>query len=327
MKTIALIFFNIIIINLASAQTKYSDSELNDMIKTYSFYIGQLSTINGVIEKYPSLKQDALTSLSLWNMKFKSSVDNIIYELKLDLGDKFTAFEKEFLVTMDQLDYSKITIDEAKYSISSLKERADGNMPSPFLETLLSHNPTFQKYPEKEILEGFVNDYYTKESPKSEGLNIKIKYPKSWKSENGDRPHVVKKFTSNNGHGLEALIIMIKKIDEALSVSELNMLLSEEGIKYQLPDNAKVISVKPGLNIEGLTATSVTFYQELPRLDINVGMISEWYLMFFEKYMISLMFTVGSISNDYGSIFKNYEINRKLFWLLANNFVILSKYE
>ncbi|MCK4921314.1 MAG: hypothetical protein KAS71_09725 [Bacteroidales bacterium] len=77
MRILTLIFFIFFTCHLTCAQNEYSDTELDEMIKSYSFYISQLSTVNGVIEKYPSLKYEANTAQNLWNLKFKSSIDNI----------------------------------------------------------------------------------------------------------------------------------------------------------------------------------------------------------------------------------------------------------
>lgn len=295
------------------------------MVKTYSFYIGQLSSLEKSKERFPSLKLDISNAQNLWNLRFKSSIENIVSELKSFLGDKFNAIENEILTSSSYVVYSHTTIDDAKQLITVLKQRANGEMPSPFLETLLAFNPSYQKNPEKEMIDGFINEYYTKESVKSDGLNIKLKYPKSWSAENGDRPHVIRKFKSDNGHGLVGALIMIMK--KSFSQSDIDLILSEEGLKYQIPQNSKVISIKTGLIMDNFPAASITSYAEQTQMNVKIGIISESYIICYNNYLISVLFTVGSTSNNYDEILKLYNTNKNLFFRMANNLVISSQYE
>jgi len=327
MKSRILIIIGLFIYSFTYSQSEYSETELNNMVKTYSFYLGQLTTINEIMENHPAYKLQAKSAQDLWNLKFRSSIENIISELKNSLGDKYKELEDELLLNMSLVDFSEVTNDDIEYTIETIKQRATGDMPSPFLETLLSFNPTYQKSPEKEMIDGFINEYFTKESEKSDGINIKIKYPKSWKADNGDRPHVIQKFTSDNGHGLEGALIMIIKTKENLSKSDIDILLSKEGMEYQLPEKSKILDVNTGLTIDNYPAASITFYHEQSRMNLKIGMIIETYFIYYKDYQISVMFNTGSTVDNYDDSLKRFEIYKKLFFRIANNLVILSQYE
>lgn len=308
-------------------QNKYSERELDEMVRTYSFYLGQKFSVDKIVEKFPSLRPEITEAQNLWSVQFKSSVENINKELIINLGTKFDELEKALYSNLLSQDFSSLSISDSKDYIDIIRYRTQGNIPSPFLETLLSFKPSYQKSPEKEYLDGFIDEYYTKESLKSQGLNLKIKYPKSWLAKNGDRPHVLKKMTSNNGHGLVGVLIGIAETNEIPTESDINLLLSEDGMKYQLPENFKVISTKTGLTIDNFKAASITYYFEKEQMDIKLGIIMETYMLYYNNFQISLVFSVGSTSDNYTDIANRYEINKKLFWHIANDIVIISQYE
>ncbi len=326
MKTKILLIALLVIHCTILSQTKYSNTEIDEMISTYSFYIGQLNTVDEIMTNHPEYKMKAKTAQDLWNRNFKSSVNNIISELELYIGDNFESFKSELQTKLNNVDYSDVTNDDIEYTINLINNRANGDMPSPFLETLLSFNPRYQANPEKEMIDGFFLEFFTNESAKSKGLDIKLKYPRSWKAENGDRPHVIQKFTSDNGHGLETALIMIMELKEGYSQSEINYLLTEEEVKKQLPENSKVIDIETDIFVGNVKATSITSYQIQQQMEFELGIFSKTYLLYYDNYQVVLMFSSGSISDQYDDIYNRYQANEKLFWRIANNLVILSKY-
>lgn len=328
MKYLFLVSFYFLIINSIFSQSNYSEKELNEMYSTYAFCIGQETLINTIIQNYPSLKLDAIEALNKWNYKFNSTIMNIVEELKETLGnEKFDLVYEELYRKAGEISISINSIEEAKDLISKINDRTNGNIPSPFLETLLIFNSTYQKYPEREISDGYFYEYFTNQSIKSEGLNIKIKYPKSWVNKEGDRPHVIQKFISKHGDGLELVSIMIEKMDFTPTKEEIESILLENNLKTQLPENSKLISINSNLKIDNLNAASITFYCEYQQMNLNIGMITESYYFIYKNYQISLMFYIGSNSNDYKDIFNRYLKYKNTAYLIANSIVILSKYE
>jgi hypothetical protein len=311
----------------SSANNQYPRSAIDNMMATYSFYIGQLISVEKIIEMYPSLKTEILSAQNMWNIKFRSSAENIISELKSYFDQQGIDIENELISTVKQIDFSKLSYEEAKAAVSTILDRAEGNMPSPFIETLLAFNPTYQARPEKEIIDGYFKEYYTIESSKSQGLSIKIKYPKSWNAENGDRPHVVQKFTCNSANGYVIAMILINKLDGIPPKEDIKALLSEDGLIYQVPEKSKVLSTNTNLTMDNLMAASITFYYEQPQMNFNLGMMCESYILYYKDCQITLMFQTGSTADKYEESDKRFQTYKGLFWQMANNMVILSQYE
>lgn len=327
MKKHLFILFCIFIYGASYSQSEYSETELNKMLKTYSFYLGQLKTINEIEKNHTSYKQEAKIAQDLWNVKFRSSIENITSELNRILGEKFKKFKIDVFTELSLVDFSEVSNEDVKHSIHTIKQRAKGDMPSPFIETLLSFTPAYQESPEKEMRDGFTDEYYTSESTKSQGLNIKIKYPKSWKAEDGDRPHVVQKFTHFRGSEFGTALILITKLDESLSKNDITYLLSEEGLRYQIPKNSKVLSTNNNLTIDNIPAGKIAIYHEQQQMQFKLGMISDIYFMYYLDYQITFMCSVGSTIENYNITNNRYLNNKDLFRRMTNNLVILSQYE
>lgn len=316
-KILPIIAFSLVF-GLTYSQNQYSDAELNEMFKTYSYYIAQYIAYEEIIAKYPSLKVEATKAQTLWNISFKSSVDHIYTELKSNLGEKFDELEEKIISQgLSQTDFSKFTYEEAQIFIEEIKSRAKGNIPSPFIETLLIFNPKYQSNPDREMTDGFEKKYSTKESNKSNEINVILRYPNSWKASNGDRPNIVQKFESRNGHGFESALIRIQKSKENLIDNDHKLFLSEEGLKYQLPDESKILEIKTGLKMDGCPASCITFYKVQEQMNFKIKMISESYFLSYNNYQIMLMFSVGSITDNYDELFSNYLRNKKLFFKMV----------
>jgi hypothetical protein len=326
-RILTLIVFINLIISDSYSQRKHSEAELNEMLQTYSFHIGQSLSLKKIVNVHPSLKVEATELQNLWNMKFGPAIENIAAELKSSIGDKFGDFESEIIVRLSLLDYSQMTLNDAKNFLTKVESRVKGDIPSPFLETILSFHPRYIKSPKEEFNDGFVGEYFSSESKKSEGLNLKFKYPQSWKHEEGDRPHVIQKFTSNNGHGFEMALLMIEKVDSIMSENDIDLLLSESCLRFQLPDSARMLSHETGLYMSGIKASSITFYQNQPQMQLITAMIIKTYFLYFKNYKIAVMFSIGAEEGKESDLQSRFEKFNPLFWEMANYLTVLSRYE
>jgi hypothetical protein len=104
MKKIFLVFFIVVFSVASSANNQYPRSAIDNMMATYSFYIGQLISVEKIIEMYPSLKTEILSAQNMWNIKFRSSAENIISELKSYFDQQGIDIENELISTVKQIE-------------------------------------------------------------------------------------------------------------------------------------------------------------------------------------------------------------------------------
>lgn len=144
------------------------------------------------------------------------------------------------------------------------------------------------------------NTYSTENNPKSCGLDIVVKYPEFYKSLEGDRPHVVRKFNYKDGDILNSMMIIIRDIDR----NEF-----KEILKYSNSDLIKLIkSFFEGSNIninniynteiEGERSVVVDGSTEAKR--INLTMYGELIhsIIFYDNRLIDLQCSSTGVLKD-----------------------------
>lgn len=96
MKRLIAISVNILIYIIAQSQTRYSLSEQIDMLKTYTFYLGQKKSIDYIVEKFPTQKYETIKAQNNWDLRYLASIQNIVSALKDNLGEDFENMKKKF---------------------------------------------------------------------------------------------------------------------------------------------------------------------------------------------------------------------------------------
>lgn len=190
-------------------------------------------------------------------------------------------------------------------------------------EPVASNNSTDIK-PESD--KDVICNYSTKENVKSDGLNVKISYPCNWTLKDGDRPHVVQKFSKpTSDQTLVNGMIIITKIPGEGTPEQIKDLLSPSNLpSYVDAETDKVISAK-SFSIDGEIAGELVF-ETSRKTPVGIFyMKSVEYLMFYKNYFIRLQYMAGSQSESQaGELFLQ---NQKLFAALATGTVITTKWE
>lgn len=168
-------------------------------------------------------------------------------------------------------------------------------------------------------------DFKTDGTGKSLGLKIKLSFPCSWKQADGERPHVVKKFSYGFPNGSMTIQTMtINKMDETPAKAEIDAMFSQAGLKELCKNIGTFISGRK-LKIDGLDCGEITY--KMTR-DNPVGKLYLYGLQYYFVYqdkLIVLAFSVGSTTDETSNtMFESYKI---LFKGLASSTVFLSKWE
>lgn len=178
----------------------------------------------------------------------------------------------------------------------------------------------------KEFLAGSTTKYYSKGEGKAYGLKINLKYPASWTSKEGERPHIVKKFEQPNGNVLGMLFI--NKGDAIFTESEIAEVMTTDGLKSIIPDYATYVSSNPNLKIEGLKAGSIEYTATNKRVDLTIYTHNLSYIFVYKQYLIMIQFYVSGTSDESNEqIDARYNEIKPLFPLIFNSIVIENLWE
>jgi hypothetical protein len=140
----------------------------------------------------------------------------------------------------------------------------------------------------------------------------------------GDRPHVVKKFSYSSGTNSAISALTINKMPAVPSNSEVDEMLSQNGLKELCKDFGTFISGRKP-KIDGQDCGEITFKMTREATVGTFYMYSLYYYLIYKDKIIVLSYTTGSTTDDKAKqMFEDY---KTLFRGLAGNTGLFSKWE
>lgn len=183
----------------------------------------------------------------------------------------------------------------------------------------------------KEFQSGQIHKFTTNGTGKAQGLKIHFKYPKSWASVEGDRPHILRKFIQSDNYALG--VIFVRKAEQDFLKSEISEIFSTDGLKSAMPLGAKYISSNPNLKFDNLRCGSIEYSIVQERIDKKIYMHCLQYLVVFKNYIVTVTFSVSDTNGSDNPIRpkENVDLRYKsiypLFWGMFNSLVIDNLFE
>ena len=187
----------------------FSEVSVNALSRTYGFLLGQQWSLELVEDKFPDLSARVLLATLEFDTSFSSVLSRVSDLLLQVLGqDGFDENKRELRELLGgTIQSDLVTREVADAFLIEVNNRAEGYIESPILETILS--VTYGLDPGREFLAGHRQRFSSKGHTKARGLEIELQLPRSWLAEEGERPHIVQKWTSQNGTGLDMLMLQI----------------------------------------------------------------------------------------------------------------------
>lgn len=342
------LFFNI---NNVLAQNFSNNSKYETLGATYGFYLSNQYLISKAIKAYPEHEEKLLEIKNRFHYNFQGSIENIKKELLLILSEnELENLEKQISQSFDNEipNFKQININAL---INNLNQFSKGNNIAPeILKTLLNYKPLYKKHPEQEILNDFIQEYSTGNSEKTNGLNLKFKLPFSWKGFEGDRPHVIRKFISNNGYGLEMFQILIIENNETIDFDKFISNNTKKEIIELMNNQISNFSDAAKFTfkeVEQLYLDNILFLKLRYESQTNSGQISQitnsttymegiFYSTFYKNNIIMLGFSttsndkIADLTSD-----SNYKVDNRvnrfnqhknLFSIIANSMVLYNQW-
>ena len=301
----------------------------NDLCKTLGFIMGQRFTLNLIKAEYPNLALQAQVAESEFESSFSNAEKNIKNALQEILKEECA----EFLEIMEQqvndaLSTQQLNQEVAARFIAEVELRARGEMPSPILETLLTYQ--FINWPMEEFTLGYSRIFRTKNHSKAKDVDFQIRYPISWRPEEGERPNIIQKFTSENGRGLEGFTLMVMDIpiplDYTLTEQDLDDFFVESELKGIIPEGGKFISAKP-IVLDNHKGAMIICEYIGQRVDITITMRNLIFITIYERKMIQILCSVAALPGEESKLQERFNRFEPLFKMIANSFIIQGQYQ
>ena len=295
----------------------------------YGFILGQEQSLQYIRERYPRLELTAFQAENVFKASFGQAKVNLQKYLIEYLGqDTFNTVEDTLRKTMiksaPDLFFSE---EKALNMLSTVQDRARGEISSPILETILAFQ--YAETPQDEIASGFVRVFRTKGHAKAKDTDWQIKIPMSWSAEEAERPNIIQKFISEYGDGSHQIMMYVKKAEllagKKLTKEEELAMFSERNCRASIPEGGTFISYNK-MTFDRIAGASMIFDQVVERLDTKVKMRTVQFMFVWDGmlYMLHCFIMGESASSD---LTKEWSKVRPLFLQVANSIVVFDQYE
>ena len=301
------------------------------MSRTYGYYIGQTYTLDNIKKKYPNLQNEIFLIKNDFDLKYLKSIKDIEQFFTKNMSKKqWSDLQKMVKDGIKKQLNTNISYEESLEAIQVVKARIKGDIESPVIETLLMFNPNYQKNPIEELNDKFIQTYNSKDNPKAKGVDFSVKVPKSWKSQEANRPNIVRKFTSNNGYIIEDTFIeniMILVYDLPIEVKKLTS-QDVTDVCNDIPENSVLRECKT-TTLENLPVVVQRLKLNMKRLENSMNMEVVQYDVFYKNKMIIIQGQVGTMNEKISekTLLERFEKFKPVFNYVANSLMISNLYK
>ena len=301
------------------------------MSRTYGYYLGQSYALENIEKKYPNLKNEIFLVKNEFDLKYLKSIKDIEQFFTKNMSKKqWSDLQKMVKDGIKKQLNTNISYEESLEAIQVVKARIKGDIESPVIETLLMFNPNYQKNPIEELNDKFIQTYNSKDNPKAKGVDFSVKVPKSWKSQEANRPNIVRKFTSNNGYIIEDTFIeniMILVYDLPIEVKKLTS-QDVTDVCNDIPENSVLRECK-ATTLENLPVVVQRLKLNMKRLENSMNMEVVQYNVFYKNKMIIIQGQVGTMNEKISekTLLERFEKFKPVFNYVANSLMISNLYK
>lgn len=320
------LLFSIFIFVISLNAIELTKPLIMDISRTYGYVTSQSLVAEKLKKKYPEVSQELTIAQLEFDLKYKSSMENI----KKAFGKEWQKYQEIMEPQLiEQANKFNLDLSYKNGFANEILARAKGNIESPVIETLLMFNPKYQKYPISEFTDGFKKRLYSKNTAKSKDIDFHIDVPQSWKVKDAKRPNTLWMAINNNGYFDEydsqvSFGVVIQELPEridSITQTEANKFCNEFLKDTPIKECTKI-------TLENLPAIYARNTTELQRLKVTATMEVANYIVFYNDKMIILQGMVNAIGNK----LTQQELNEKfdkylpLFDQIANSLVIKDLY-
>lgn len=298
---------------------------VNGISRAHGFILGQEYILSRIDKEYPNLTGQ----VELTRMHFNSSFPDIESKTEKLLKQAFSNDYQKYSLMIrtkihETIGRQQLTKESALEFIRLVKARAKGEIEIPILEYLLAINYAYS--PVSEFQNGFLKSYWTDGLGKSQGIKLKIKLPRSWADKEGERPHIVQKWGSVNGTGLEFIMLQIYDVQGYNpSMLEIKDMLRSGEVKDSIPNGATYVN-SGYFTVENQPGYWIHMTMPTERVGLAVFQEVIMYQIFFRGKLIGIMCQAGGPAEDSERTSKTFKLIQPLCEQVVNSIVLVQKY-
>jgi hypothetical protein len=265
--------------------------------QAYGFILGQDYSLNRIATEYPDLAPSVrAATFAFMSTGLGDGANSLEGLLKAELGEKWpsvkTGLEKEIRSLAEK---QVLTKEAAAQFVEEVQKRAKGVMSESVRNTLLASNPAYVKSPGAELSAGWRQNFSTLKHAKSQGADITIAMPLSWRKRESTRKGIVQVFRSGAGNGPILCNIMCNKIlddtDGDATPEDMKEFFTDAALKEMVPDGATFIEGRP-MTIAGAMGGMNVIDITQENLDVKMKTRSTTFSILHKKHLIQVNFLI-----------------------------------
>lgn len=304
----------------------FNPTSVKGLAQSYGFVLGQEFSLSRIDKEFPELSGAVELARAQFGSTFPDIKTKLEMQLKNAMGEKLfqktaTNLRKKL---RDTLSRQQITKEIAANFLEQVKNRSKGEIESPVLEYLLAVKYTDN--PVGEFADGHRQRYQVDGSGKSQGIKLNLQLPRSWAAKEEMRPHIVNKWVSENGTGLEIILLDIrdgqgynptkKEIEEFVRSGE---------VKETVPDGATYVA-SGNFGLEKQTGYWVQMAMSFERAEMKGYQDALMYQFFFHGKAVGLMCQAAGPETEKPKINEAFKRIRPLCQQVLNSLVLTQAY-
>lgn len=318
--------------DLSQATPRVTSMLLHDAFSLLNLTMAQERSLGMIEAKYPNMREQVLEARKAFRAAFQPAIEATDALMQVRDGANWAQAKKLGESTLNALNSSALTSEQAAEYISTVNRRAKGSMPHDIYVVLAALHPDYLRHPELELTRGYVQEYKTDGSGKSLGLKLSIQYPTSWVAAEGRRPHILWKASSHDSY-VSAMLLVKNTPTQLTSDNDtkeaLGYLTSQEYLAHEAPGAAYVAAGQT--TIAGQPARYMDYEHVVSRKigkdTVTMLMRGRYYVVIYGQTLI--VFQADITEAQGGSVeavrdaFRKHE---KLFDLMALSLDIYNRY-
>ena len=217
----------------------HNATSIRGLSQAYGFLHGQELTLARISDQFPELAPRVQLVQAQFGLTFPGIRAKLETELTSAVGDeKFRDVKRELDAKLrETLGRWPLTLENSSAFLDLVGARSKGQIESPVFEYLLALK--YASSPVSEFLDRFRQRFITDGQGKARGIKLALQLPRSWAASDGERPHIVQKWTSENGTGLENIMLDIREAEgPEPNRAEIEDSLRSGEVKRSLPRGA-----------------------------------------------------------------------------------------
>lgn len=162
--------------------------------------------------------------------------------------------------------------------------------------------------------------YSTRGHAKARGLHITLRYPRSWVPAEGERPHIVQKFTAPDGTGANCNLGIR---ESGVSAAETRAAVNPAAARGQLPAGVILVSSQ-ATSLDGQPGSELVTRQSLNRAGVSIEARLVLYFVAYGENFVVL--TCGAGGRTGAEADRRFEAYMPLFRRVALSVVFQDRY-